>query len=355
MNIRTLCHRAFGSLALTALLGTGTALAQMPSNVVDGETIGSPALVKAACKEGQVTYYTAQAGGDEREIIKPFEKDFPCVRVSVISMVTGRLYERVRTEAQAGVTQADVMGSSSEILTEKLIKDKLVRPWTPPSADKYPEGAKHQGYWYAANVAVMVPFYNVQLVKGADIPKTWHDLLDPKWSGKIATAPITVGGSSWSMYSFMKEKLGPDYLKAFAAQRPRMFTSFDPGVLAVARGELPVGVFSIANEYSARLKGAPIRTVFPSEGVPYFTFSMFQIAGAPHPHAGELFANWYLSRQGQASNVAVRGLYSVRKDVASAKDNPPFDQLHAWRLPLETMMAQNDALVKEVTGMFGGR
>ena len=249
MTIRTLCHRFFGSLALTALLGTGTALAQMPSNVIDGETIGSPELVKAACGEGQVTYYTAQAGADEREIIEPFEKNFPCVRVSVISMVTGRLYERVRTEAQAGVTQDDVMGSSSEILTENLIKAKLVRPWTPPSADKYPEGTRHQGYWYAANVAVMVPFYNVQLVQGADIPKTWHDLLDPKWRGKIATSPITIGGSAWAMYSFMKEKLGGDYLKAFAAQKPRMFTSFDPGVLAVARGELPIGVFSIANEY----------------------------------------------------------------------------------------------------------
>ncbi len=353
MNIRILCHRFFGSLALTALLGAGTALAQMPSNVVDGETIGSPDLVKAACKEGQVTYYTAQAGNDEREIIKPFEKDFPCVRVSVISMVTGRLYERLRTEAQAGVTQADVTGVSSEILTEHLIKAKMVRPWTPPSADKYPEGAKHQGYWYASNVAVMVPFYNVQLVKGADIPKTWHDLLDPKWRGKIATSPITVGGSTWAMYAFMKEKLGDDYLKAFAAQKPRMFTSFYPGVLAVARGELTVGVFSIANEYSARKKGAPIHTVFPPEGMPYYTAPIFLVAGAPHPHAGELFANWYLSRQGQSSVVAVRGLYSVRKDVAPAKDNPPFDQLHAWRLPLETMMAQNNAFVKEVTGIFG--
>lgn len=355
MNIRTPCHRFFGSLALTALLGAGTALAQMPSNVVDGETIGSPELVKAACDEGRVTYYTAQAGGDEREIIKPFEKSFPCVQVSVISMVTGRLYERVRTEAQAGVTQADVMASSSEILTENLIEAKLVRPWTPPSADKFPKEAKHEGYWYSSNVAVIAPFYNVQLVEGADVPKTWQDLLDPKWSGKIGTSPITIGGSAWAMYAFMKEKLGGDYLKAFAAQKPRMFTSFDPVVLAVSRGELAIGSTTNSNQYSAHAKGAPIHTFFPPEGVPSLNLSTFLIAGAPHPHAGELFANWYLSRQGQASVVAVRGLYSARNDVAPAKDNPPFDQLHAWRLPLETMMARNDALVAEVTGIFGGR
>lgn len=353
MTITCRYHRFFGTLALAALLGSGTALAQMPSNIVDGETIGSPALVKAACHEGQVTFYTAEAGADVREIIKPFEKDFPCVHVSVISMVTGRLYERVRTEAQAGVTQADVMESSSEILDENLIKDKLLRSWTPPSADKFPAEDQHQGYWYASNAAVMVPYYNVQLVKGADVPKTWHDLLHPKWRDKIATSPITIGGSAWAMYSFMKKKLDGDYLKAFAAQKPRMFTSFDPAVLAVARGELPVGVVGNGNQYSAIRKGAPIRTVFPAEGAAYYIGTIFLVAHAPHPHAGELFANWFLSKQGQSSVVAVRGLYSVRKDVPSAKGEPPFDQLHAWRLPLKTMMAQNAALVEEVTGMFG--
>src|SRR5208283_2336775 len=156
----------------------------------------------------------------------------------------------------------------------------------------------------------------------------------------------------WGEYGLMEGKPGGDYLKAFAVQKPRMFTSFDPVVLAVARGELPIGAVSNANQYSAHKKGAPIHTFYPPEGVPFFTLSTFLVAGAPHPHAGELFANWYLSRQGQASVVAVRGLYSARKDVAPAKDNPPFDQLHVWRLPLETMMAQNDALVAEVTGIF---
>jgi iron(III) transport system substrate-binding protein len=353
--MRTVWYRVFGALALAALAGAGTAQAQQPSGVVDGETIASPDLVKAACAEGRVTYYTAQAEADEREIIKPFEKDFPCVHVSVISMVTGRLYERVRTEAEAKVTAADLMASSSETLAEKLIEAKLVRPWTPPSADKFPEGARHQGYWYSANIAVMVPFYNTQMVQGADIPKTWQDLLDPKWKGKIGTSPITIGGSAWAMYAFMKEQLGADYLKTFAAQKPRMFTSFDPVVLAVARGELSIGVVSNGNQYSARQKGAPIHTFYPPKGEGYLNLALFQVANAPHPHAGELFGNWYLSHQGQSSVVAVRGLYSVRPDVGPAPGSPPLNELHIWRVPLERMMQENDAFVTEVTGLFGGR
>lgn len=355
MKVQDRCRWFLGAFAMTALVAAGGARAQTPSGVIDGETIGSPDLVKAACAEGAITYYTSQAEGDEREIVKPFEKSFPCVHVSVISMVTGRLYERVRTEAQAGVTQADVMASSSEILAEELIKAKLVRPWTPPSTAKYPAEAKHEGFWYSTNLAVVIPFYNEQMVQGADIPKTWRDLLDPKWSRKLGTSPITIGGSAWAMYAFMKNKLGDDYLKAFAAQKPRMFTSFDPVVLAVARGELAIGVTTLGNQYSAHLKGAPIHTFFPPEGMASLNLATFQIAGAPHPNAGELFGNWYLSKQGQASIVAVRGLYSVRDDVAPAKDNPPLASLHAWRLPLEKMMADNDALIDEVTGLFGGR
>lgn len=343
--------RAVLSVAL-AVAAAGAAQAQQPPNVIDGELIATPEVVKAACAEGQVTYYTSQSEADERDIIKPFEKAFPCVRVSVISIVTGRLYERVRTEAQAGVTQADALTNSSEILTEKMVEAKLGRDWVPPSADNYPDGSKHQGYWYASVTTVMAPFYNTQIVQGADVPTSWRVLVDPKWSGRIGASPITIGGTGWLFYAFIKEKFGLDFVRAFAAQRPRMFTAFDPTVLAVARGELAVGVVSNVNLYNKEAVGAPIRTVFPEEGVPFVNLPMMLVAGSPHPNAALLFGNWYLSRQGQASVVRVRGAYSARRDVAPAPGNPPLDKLNIWRVPLKTMMEQNDAFVAEITNIF---
>jgi len=100
------------SVSLSCLLGTATVQAQQPA--VDGETIATPDLVKAACDEGAVTYYTAQSDDDERAIARPFQQRFPCVSVSVISAVTGRLYERIETEFQAGKVVGDVA-----ILTDK--------------------------------------------------------------------------------------------------------------------------------------------------------------------------------------------------------------------------------------------
>ncbi|MBV9567472.1 MAG: extracellular solute-binding protein, partial [Hyphomicrobiales bacterium] len=174
-----------------ALLMSASARAQ--STTVEGETIATPELVKAACAEGQVVFYTAQSDADERAIIAPFVQQFPCVNVSIISAVTGRLYERIATEATAGKTQGDVAIVTDEALTQQLIGMKLTRPWTPPMGASYPPNAKGEGWWYAASGALMYPFYNVSLVKETEAPKSWKDVVDPKWKGKLATSPISIG------------------------------------------------------------------------------------------------------------------------------------------------------------------
>ncbi|MBV9738826.1 MAG: extracellular solute-binding protein, partial [Hyphomicrobiales bacterium] len=187
--------------AMLALLALTPAKAQSP--VVEGETIGTDELVKAACAEGQIVLYTAQSDADERAIIAPFVQQFPCIKVSIISAVTGRLYERIATEATAGKTQGDVAIVTDEALTQQLIDAKLARPWTPPMSPSYPANAKAQGWWYAASGSLMYPFYNTGLVQEADAPKSWKDLLDPKWKGKIASSPISIGGTAWLQYAFL--------------------------------------------------------------------------------------------------------------------------------------------------------
>ncbi|MFI5012446.1 MAG: ABC transporter substrate-binding protein [Hyphomicrobiales bacterium] len=344
---------AIAGFALAAL-PLGAAKAQSP--VVEGETIGTPDLVKAACAEGQLIYYTAQSDTDERAIIAPFVKQFPCVNVSIISAVTGRLYERIATEAQAGKTQGDLAIVTDEALTQQLIDNGLARPWTPPMNAKYPANAKVEGWWYAASGSLMYPFYNTQLVKEADAPKTWKDLIDPKWKGKIASSPISIGGTAWLQYTFLLDHFGADYLKAFVAQEPKLFTAYNPAVLAVARGESLIGVGAALNEYPARIgQGAPIKPVYPPEGLPYTNYPMILLAGAPHPNAAELFGNWYLSRLGQSQLVMVRGAYSVRDDVAPAKGNPPLAEAKPWNPGHDAIIKRHDAVIETIGQIFGNR
>jgi len=338
------------TLAMT--LAAVAASAQTP--VVDGETIGTPDLVQAACTEGQVIYYTAQSDGDEREIAQPFERAFPCIKISVISAVTGRLFERIATEAQAGTPQGDLTIITDEALAQALIERKLVRPWNPPAASQYPANAQVEGWWYAASGSLMYPIYNTQLVTGGDIPRSWKDLLASKWKGKIATSPITIGGTAWMQYGFLRASFGDDYLRQLAEQEPKLFSAYNAAVLSVARGETLIAIVSALNDYPVRVgQGAPIAPVFPDEGIPFTNYPMLLLAKAPHPHASELFANWYLSKSGQAQLVKVRGAYSLRRDVPPAKGNPPLADLRVWNPGHEAILRDHDALVAEVTGIFG--
>ena len=341
------------SVSLSCLLGTATVQAQQPA--VDGETIATPDLVKAACDEGAVTYYTAQSDDDERAIARPFQQRFPCVSVSVISAVTGRLYERIETEFQAGKVVGDVAILTDEALVQKLIDAKRIRPWNSPVAAQYPASAKLEGWWYAASGSIMIPVYNTDSVGKQDAPKFWQDLLDPKWQGKLATSPITIGGTAWAAFDFLKEKFGRAYLVKFAAQQPKLLPAYNQVVLSIARGEQSIGVVSALNEYPLRVaQGAPIAPVYPPEGSPYTNYPMVLLANSPHPHAAELFANWYLSKEGQTTLVKQRGAYSVRADVVPAAGNPPLAQLHPWS-PGHVTAQAHDALVAEVSQILGSR
>lgn len=342
--------------ALLGLLLAAPAFAQTPNPIVDGETIATPELVAAACAEGKLVYYTAQRDADERAIAQKFQQAFPCIAVSVVSAVTGRLYERLMTEHTAGKPQADLTIITDEALTQRLIDNKMVRPWTPPQAGLFAANAKQQGWWYGASGALMYFVFNTQAVKADEAPKAWADLVDPKWKGQISMAPVTTGGTSWVQFDFMKVELPASYLQALAAQQPKVFSAYAAVGQSVARGETLVGVIDSLDDYPLRVgQGAPIKPVYPTEGVPFVNYPMMLLEEAQHPHAAELFGNWYLSKQGQTELVRLRGVYSFRADVPPAPGNPPLAGLKLWNPGHDTVLRDHDALVDHVLQIFGRR
>lgn len=345
----------FGVLATTVLGWNGQAVAQMPSPVVGGETIGTPELVAKACAEGQVVYYTSNAEEESRSISDVFQQQFPCIKVLTVSIVTGRLIERVLTEFQAGKVQADVATMSDLVVLQDFVDKKIIRPWNPPAADKYPATGQLKGWWYAAAGSMLYPIYNTQMVSEADAPKSLKDLLDPKWKGKIAAPSILVGGTGWLQYYIFVEKYGDDFLKQFAAQQPKIFTSYAPMTLAVARGELPIGLISVTSEYPLRKQGAPIKPVYPAEGIPIVPTPMMMLANSSHPNAAELFGNWSLSKAGQERAVEVRGIWSQRTDVAVAKGNPPASQMNFWNPGTDVILKNYTSFIEKVQRTFDGR
>lgn len=344
---------------LAALIGcallTGTAQAQqLPSPIVAGETIGTPDLVRKACAEGQVVFYTSNAETESRNVTAGFEKAFPCVKVLIVSAVTGRLVERLLSEEQANKTQADAVSINDLLSIQEMIDKKMVATWNSPLADKYPATGKLPGLWYAAAGTMLYPVYNTDLVSDAEAPKTLADLFDPKWKGKIAAPTISIGGTGWLQYRIFQDKLGEDALKKLAAQQMKFFTAYQPMSLAVARGEFPIGLLAVSSEYPLRVaQGAPIKPIIPPEGVPVVPAPMFLMAKAPHPGAAELFGNWSLSKQGQEAQVAVRGIWSQRTDVGTAPQNLPGDKMNFWNPGPEVMVKEYRPFAEKVNSVLG--
>lgn len=343
-------------LTAALLLLAAPAFAQIPSPIVAGETITTPELVAAACAEGRVTYYTAQRDADERQVVQKFQQAFPCIQVSIISAVTGRLYERLLTESQAGKNQADLAMITDEALTQRLVDAKMVRPWTPPQAGLFAANAKQDGWWYGASGALMHLIVNTAAVSEADMPKGWADLVAPRWKGNISMAPVTTGGTSWIHFAFMKLNLPATYLPALAAQEPKVFSAYAAVGQSVARGETTIGIIDSLDDYPLRVgQGAPIRPIYPVEGVPFVNYPLMLLTGAPHPAAAELFGNWYLSKVAQTELARIRGVYSFRPDVAPAPGNPPLAGMKLWNPGHDVVLRDHDSLVNDIIQIFGRR
>ena len=135
-----------------------------------------------------------------------------------------------------------------------------------------------------------------------------------------------------------------------------MYANFEAVVDAVLRGDVPVGVVDTLDEYPARVFGElPLRQVTPTEGLPYVQYPMMLIASSPHPHAAELFGNWYLSRTGQTALVHVRGAYSFRHDVLAARGNALLAGLPLWQPGRAAEIHDHDTLAREVFQLFDRR
>ena len=320
----------------------------------EGETIGTPELVKAACAEGQVVFYTAQSDADERAIIAPFVQQFPCVNVSVISAVTGRLYERIATEATAGKTQGDVAIVTDEALTQQLIDAKLARPWTPPMSANYPRERQGRRLVVRGVGLADVSLLQYRPRQGGRGAEELEGCARSEMEGKIASSPISIGGTAWLQYAFLLDHFGADYLKGFVAQEPKLFTAYNPAVLAVARGEELIGVGAAveSNTRRASARARPLKPVYPPEGLPYTNYPMVQLAGAPHPACGRALRQLVsLEARAIPAREGARRLFGAR-GCCARPGNPPLAETKPWNPGHEAIIKRHDEVIEEINRVF---
>jgi iron(III) transport system substrate-binding protein len=340
-------------LAVAVLAGLGLVVPVAPAPVATVEA--QDARLEAAKKEGKVVWYTSLVLPSAEKVAKLFEAAYPEIKVEVHRTGSQRILQRVMQELQAGIKDVDVVHTSDAGHYVFLKDKKLLAKYTPPGVERFPPAFKDKdGYWYGLRATVNVIAYNTKSVPAAEAPKTWKELLEPRWKGKLVTAHPGYSGVIATHVLALVHLYGWDYFQALAKNQVMLTQSAADPATTVASGERLVAVNG--GEYSAyqlKKKGAPIALVYPKEGVPLVVYPSAITAFAPHPNAARLFTDFTFTRDVQQIMADSEGLYSAHADVKYPPDKPKFSELRLLPVDPEELEKRNEEIKKRFVEFFG--
>lgn len=289
-------------LTIAALvLATSVATAQpkpVPTSAVAASYQGADRqqrLIEGAKKEGELLVYTSAPVDDMAAVTAAFEKKYG-VRVKVWRAGSENVLQRAVTEGKAGRFDADIIETNGPEL-ETLHREKMLQKVESPYlADLIPQAILPHGEWVSTRINIFTAIYNTKLLKKEDLPKSYHDLLNPKWKGKLG---IEAEDADWFAGEIADLGEGPG-LKLFRDIVSTNGVSVRKGhtllTNLVVSGEVPLAL--TAYNYKAeqlKNKGAPIDWFVLGKHAMARPNGIGVMLRAPHPNAAVLFFDFCLT------------------------------------------------------------
>ncbi len=249
--------------------------------------LASLALAGIAFAQEVVVY---NAGSSEliEDTVKAFNAHHPEIKVTVVSAGVGQLTTRI--EAEASNPRGDVFFGASVESFENLL-DLLV-PYTSPNENLYDAKfiqADHKYYGYSQPLQAFV--VNTDLMPLDEAPKSWADLADPKYQGKIIMANPSLSGSAYAQLAQMLQLHGWDLVEQ-VVKNTQFVTSSQLVFENVARGEIEIGITGESNIAMLINDGWDVAAVYPSEGTGLRFDAMGIIKGGPNPDSAKVFMDF---------------------------------------------------------------
>jgi iron(III) transport system substrate-binding protein len=303
-----------GSLALGTVFASPVRAAAPPAEAI------TPPLIEAARKEARVVLYSAMDLPVGEKLGKAFEAQYPGIQVQIERSGSERLFQRIDQEFASNIRAADVVNSSdaSHFITWKkngwlapFVTEDIAQHFLPEYRD--PDGMSATTRIYLSSIA-----YNTNLVKPDEAPKSFADLLDPKWAGKMVKGHPAYSGTIMTATFQLVREFGWDYYEKLSKQRVMQVQSSTDPPKKLALGER--AVMADGNEYNVVLlkeAGQPVEPVYPTEGTPTISGPTGIFANAPHPNAARLFQAWLHTRETQQFFIDFSAQYSVHAQVQS--------------------------------------
>jgi iron(III) transport system substrate-binding protein len=294
----------------------------------------TPVLIDAAKKEGKVVYYTSIDLPVSERIAKAFEAKFPGIAVRVERTGAERVFQRVSQEYASNIHAVDVVNSSDAAHFIVWKRDGMLASFVPEDVAKhYPAEQKDpDGQFASFRVCLSVIGYNTNLVKAADAPKSFADLLDPKWAGKIVKGHPGFSGTIMTATYEMARDLGWEYFERLAKQRVMQVQSASDPPKKIALGER--AVMADGNDYvltQVKESGAPVEIVYPTEGAPLIVGPNAIFKAAPNPNAARLFQCYCFTAECQQLVLDIAGMHSYHPGVKEKPGRRPFRDIKVMK------------------------
>jgi iron(III) transport system substrate-binding protein len=343
---------AVAALAILGALASGAASAQAPAPYE-----ATPQLVAAAQKEGKVVWYSATDVQVAEKLAKAFEAKYPGVKVQVERSGAERIFQRINQEYGSKIYTADVVETSDAVHFVHFKRQGWLQAAVPGDVAKsWPKEYKDADGTYAAYRAhLSVIAYNSKLVTKEQAPKSFADLLDPKWSGKLVKAhPGYSGTIMTGTQALTQSPLGWAYFEKLGKQKVMQVQSSTEPPKKLAQGERPV--MADGNEYNVfvlKESGVPIEPVYATEGTPIVIGNAALMKNAPNPNAARLFYHFMFTREAQQLNSDVGGLRSFHPEVKERAGRTPLSQIKLLNSDPAALEGQVETIKKKYEEYFG--
>jgi iron(III) transport system substrate-binding protein len=280
----------------------------------------TPGLIEAARQEAKVVFYSSMDLPVGEKLGKAFEAQYPGIAVQIERSGSERLFQRVAQEFASNIHAADVINSSDASHFIPWKKSGWLAPFVSEDVAKYfpPEYRDPDGMFATSRIWLSSIAYNTNLVRPEDAPRSFADLLDPKWAGKMVKGHPAYSGTIMTATFQMVREMGWKYFEKLAKQRVMQVQSSTDPPKKLSLGER--AVMADGNEYGVVLlkeAGQPVEPVYPTEGTPTISGPTGIFASAPHPNAARLFQAWLHTRETQQFFIDFTAQYSVHAQVKS--------------------------------------
>ena len=305
--------------------------------VLAAALVALPGLAAAA----EVVLYSSNPSELIDLVSKGFE-DKTGIKVAVVRMGTGEAMKRIAAEKDKPL--CDVFWSGDVAVLENA--KSYFQPYRSPEAAGLPAGyVEKDALWTASNAHVMVVMVNKAMLKGADAPKSWKDLLDPRWKGKVVMANPEKSGSAYAQVYGIYKLYGMDGLKKLI-DNAKILDSSSLIYKGVAAGEYPLG---ITMEYAAYryIEGGDknVGIIYPADGAFMAPEALGVVKGCPHPAEARKFADYLLSKPVVDEVFAKFSRRPARPDAAEVAGLPAVSKITLLK-SFDTMEA--NTLEKEI-------